>query len=128
MTNIIINGNHINGDLVGRQLIINNGKVFVDGKQIETNEKIINIKIEGDIDKLSCDVVERITVNGNVNNLQTSSGDVDITGNVTNGVSTSSGDVECGNITGNVKTSSGDVKCGNIIGNVNTMSGNIKHK
>ena len=66
-----------------------------------------------------------IEINGNVQNLATTSGDVTVNGNVQN-VRTASGDVECEDAV-NVNTGSGDVHCKNITGMVSTGSGDIYH-
>ena len=66
-----------------------------------------------------------IEINGDVQNLATTSGDVKVNGNVQN-VRTGSGDVECEDAV-NVNTGSGDVHCKNITGMVSTGSGDIYH-
>lgn len=68
------------------------------------------------------DVVS-IEINGNVQNLATTSGDVTVRGAVAN-LSTGSGDVTC-ETAGNVSTGSGDVHCKQIKGMVSTCSGDI---
>ena len=64
-----------------------------------------------------------IEINGNVQNLATTSGDVTVNGTVQN-VRTGSGDVKCDTAT-NVNTGSGDVHCKHITGMVSTGSGDI---
>ena len=54
MGNINIKGNNVS--------IINN-KIFVDGKEIGTEEKEINIIVEGNLDKLEVDCCNSIKVN-----------------------------------------------------------------
>lgn len=94
----------------GRSISINNGNITIDGKKAELkDEKVITIEVTGDIDKLSADECQTITVSGSCGS-----------------VSTMSGDVECGNIGGSVSTMSGDVSCGGIGGNVSTMSGDVR--
>ena len=56
--------------------------------------------------------IENIKIVGDVGNVKTTSGDVEISGNVT----------------GSIQTMSGDVKCKTVGGSVTTMSGDIKHK
>ncbi len=58
---------------------------------------------------MSADSCGRIEVIGNVSNIKTQSGDVEISGDVSGSVQTMSGDVECGNIGGSVSTMSGDI-------------------
>lgn len=90
-----------------------NGKLFVDGKEFE--EKVINITIEGNVEKLESGSADT-TINGNCGGIKCGSGDIVIKGDVSGDVSTGSGDVECCNISGSVRTGSGDVNC-KAIGN-----------
>ncbi|QFT40052.1 MULTISPECIES: hypothetical protein [unclassified Vibrio] len=92
----------------GRSICIIGDKVIVDG--VEQAGELV-----GDI---------QVKVDGNVESLQTISGDV--VANDIGSVTTTSGDVECQSITGNVKTISGDVRSRQIGGSVNTVSGSIK--
>lgn len=96
----------------GNSVVITNGKVIVDGKDVtpEKNEREINIIIEGNIDDLNVDACNKLSVNGNVGSVKTLSGDVDVDGYVSGSVSTMSGDVDCGNVNGSVSTMSGDIK------------------
>lgn len=122
---------NINGaDFTGRSINITNGKIVIDGKSISIeDQKIINIKIDGDVDVLSVDVCESLTVDGNVKMVKTMSGDIEINGEVSGSVESTSGDIDVtGDIHGDVKTVSGDVDCDNIDGDVDTVSGNIKTK
>jgi hypothetical protein len=126
MSTIVVNGRTYHTD--GGSVSNINGVVTVDGIRVDLgDEKEINIVVNGDISKLKVDYCKNLKVDGNVNELQTSSGDVEC-GNVTGSIQTSSGDVECRNVGGNIRTSSGDVKCGNISGDVNSMSGDIKYR
>lgn len=68
-----------------------------------------------------------VTVNGNADSVETTSGSVEVSGNVGR-IKTMSGGVECGDVTGDVGTMSGDVTCGSIAGNVKSMSGDIRHR
>lgn len=121
MSTIKINGRVVSGDLVGGgdvciscgTLDIRNGKVFVDGKEVQLNkdEKVINIEITGDVKSLIVDSCERVTVGGDVERVGTVSGDVHVAGNIGGSVSTVSGDVRCGDIAGSVSTVSGDINC-----------------
>ena len=67
--------------------------------------------------------VVNIEINGNVQDLTTSGGDVTVNGLVTN-LRTGSGNVVC-DTAGNVNTGSGDVHCKHITGKVSTGSGDI---
>lgn len=116
-----------NNGYVGRSIIINNGKVIIDGKDVTPDSKTITIEIVGDIDNLSVDSCQTVKVQGDVNSLRTTSGDIEC-GDVKTDIKTTSGDIECKNIGGSVTTVSGDVKAENISGSVKTMSGDIKHR
>lgn len=96
----------------GLNVSIQNGKVFIDGQLIHCDDKIINITVQGDIDRLDVDACNDINVTGNVGEINTKSGDVEVSGSVA----------------GSVKSTSGDIKCGSVSGNVTTKSGDIKHK
>jgi DUF4097 and DUF4098 domain-containing protein YvlB len=105
MSNIIVNGVRYSGNSV----TINNGKIIIDETTIPEDEKTVYISIEGNVTNLKVDACEIITVTGDVEHLETISGDVN-----------------CKAITGNVTTLSGDVKCSAVNGNVTSMSGDVK--
>jgi len=106
---VTINGVTITGS---RSVSILNGKVIVDGKEVDTGEsKTINIEVKGDIQSLSADHCASIAVTGSVDTLKTVSGSV-----------------ECADVKGSVTTMSGSVRCGSVSGSVSTMSGSIRHK
>lgn len=101
----------INGTTyVGNNVKIVNGKVIVDGKDMTPDAKNITIQVNGDISNLDVDICDKLSITGNVNELSTVSGDVEIGGSVGGNIKTTSGDIKCGNIAGNVKTVSGDIK------------------
>lgn len=108
MNIVKINGITIHSDN-SRNVVIKNGKVLVDGKDVTPESKNITIVIEGDINSLSVDECNALDITGSVGS-----------------VKTMSGDVNCGDVTGSVNTMSGDVQCGNISGNVSTLSGDVK--
>ncbi len=105
--NIKINGISYSGDNIS----ITNNKIVVNGKDVTPIEKEINISIDGDVDKLKIDFCNKITVNGNVGDIKSQSGNFEITGDVN----------------GSIKTMSGNIKCNKVKGSVSTMSGNINH-
>jgi hypothetical protein len=100
-----------NNSYSGKNIVITNGKVFIDGMDVTPDSKNIEIKIEGNIDELKVDSCNSISVLGSVKNINTLSGDVDVVGHVD----------------GNLKTMSGNIKCNDVKGSISTMSGNIKH-
>jgi len=106
MSNIIINGTTYSGDSV----VITNGKVIINGTDVTPDSKEINIKVEGNISELKIGACNKLEITGDVSNVKTQSGDVEISGNVLGSVQTTSGDVECGNVGGSISTTSGDVK------------------
>ena len=129
--NAVING-RVYKNISGRNITIERGQIIVDGKPIEdwndSNEKEINITIEGNVEELYAQCVGTITVNGDTKNVKTGSGDVTVTGYVRGNIHTGSGDVRCGNVEEDITTGSGDVHCGNVGGRVTTMSGDIYRK
>lgn len=127
LINCKINNRVINAQ--GKHITITNGKIIIDGKPIEdysqSEEKVVNIVIEGSVDMLQVDCCTTITVNGDTKNVKTGSGDVAVTGNVKGNVHTGSGDVRCGTVEEDVSTGSGDIHCGAVYGRVTSMSGDI---
>lgn len=110
-TTISINGQTITFEGSANNVQVKNGVVMINGKVVDgnyQNDKVINV-----------------TVNGNVDNLSTASGDITVTGNVET-IQTASGDIKVhGDIKGNITTASGDVSAKTINGNVSSMSGDI---
>ena len=107
---VIVNGSQY----VGRSITItsNGNTLIVDGNSVNISDcKEITISIQGD-----------------VQSVETASGNVNIIGGA-NIVSTVSGDIEiAGDVADNVKTVSGDVKVkGSVGGNIKTVSGDVSH-
>lgn len=100
---VVINGK----SFMGNDIQINNGKVYVD-----------NFQLSG---VLSSPI--KVEVHGNVEYLETGSGDVDARS--IGKIKTGSGDVTCGDVIGNITTGSGDVECGRVSGNISTGSGDV---
>lgn len=101
--NIQINGKNYSGS----NIVISNGKVTIDG-QLQADS------FTGDI---------QINISGNVEKVETSTGDVQCES--AGSVNTSTGDVKANEIAGNVKTSTGDVTAKMIHGSVKTSTGDI---
>lgn len=111
VSKITVNGVSIT--TTGRgNLVIVNGRVLVDGKDVTPDAKHISIEVNGDAASIQADSCDQISVRGRV------LGDV----------ATQSGDVRCGNVAGSVQTMSGDVTCGTVSGRVTTMSGDVRHE
>lgn len=98
--------------LKGDRIIKENGKWYVDGREVDTSSVQAS-----EVDEV------RIEITGNVESLTTSSGNVTVNGDCKS-VNTSSGDVRCNDVV-SINTASGDIHCENVNGNINTMSGDI---
>lgn len=94
---IVINGTQISGG----SILIRDGKVFIDGKELDEN------KVSSMINNANI----KIEINGDVEQVDTVSGDV-----VVNGL-----------VGKNINTVSGDVRAGSVYGYVSTVSGSIGH-
>lgn len=95
-------GNVVNGHMAGRDLVIRNNRVWIDGKEVTDTAKpdkdgILKVVLVGNAAKVESDVA--VVVEGNVE------------GDVTGGNS-----VSCGNVKGNVKAGN-SVNCGRVGGN-----------
>lgn len=108
------------------------GKVVINAKVIETNGKSLsidgngNVIIGGNIVNTIEDKKIEVLITGDVENLQTTSGNISVDGNVSKNVKTVSGNVRVsGEISGDVQTVSGDIKSEKILGSVKTVSGDI---
>lgn len=110
MNRVTINGVTITG---GRSIVIRSGRIIVDGKDVTPDAKVVNISVEGNIERLEADGCEKISVTGDVGIISTQTGDVDVGGNINGSVQTQTGNVDCG---------------GSIGGNVSSMTGDIKHR
>ena len=89
---------NINGrTIVGNNILMKNGSIIVDGEDVTDEyakeEKNITIVVDGDINELTCTTVNDILLKGNVGDLKTTSGDVEIRGDIGGNVKTVSGDI-----------------------------------
>lgn len=109
--NVTYNGKTINIPRGSRFEMID-GKVLINGKPFEQ------------YNEADCPII-KIELTGNVESIETESGDVTITHGDAHNIHTMSGDVRCNNVEGNVSTMSGDVTCNSIKGHCSTMSGDI---
>ena len=110
---VIIGGNIKNSSISieGNNVSIINNKIFVDGKEIETEEKVINIIVEGNLDKLEVDCCNSIKVNGVTKDVEVSNGNISINGDVKGNVNNINGNIIAKAINGNYKTTNGDILC-----------------
>lgn len=97
-------------DFVGRSITItDDGKVVVDGKVVEgTLVGPVSVTIHGDVERVES-VSGQVSIEGSAGNVQTTSGDVEVNHSVLGSVKTVSGDVKANTIGGSVNTVSGDV-------------------
>ncbi len=102
----------INGkSYFGNNISVSNNKVYIDGKEATPGEdKVINISIEGNVESLSVDGCDHVTVSGSAGSVKTLSGNVNIKGDVSGDANTMSGNLSCGNVGGSVKTMSGNIR------------------
>jgi cytoskeletal protein CcmA (bactofilin family) len=110
---IKINGKVFNASNIS----IFNKQIMINGQIIDSDEDTFNhdIKIEiadgSKIEKFEIHTCNKCYVTGDVEKVQSSSGDIKVTGEVKGNVTSSSGDVSVGgNVLGNVQTSSGDIR------------------
>ena len=108
---VIIGGNIKSSSIEGNSVSIINNKIFVDGKEIETEEKVINIIVEGNLDKLEVDCCNSIKVNGVTKDIEVSNGNIAISGDVKGNVNNVNGNIIAKVINGNCKTTNGDILC-----------------
>jgi len=123
ISNVTINGQ----SFTGKNVVVSNNKIMIDGKEAEINyeEKTFNIVVTGDVESV-VNESGLINVTGNAGEIKSTSGDIEIGGEVKGDVKTTSGDVASkGDIVGDVGTVSGDVDAKSIKGKVNTISGDI---
>ncbi|MBR8733151.1 hypothetical protein IX329_000724 [Fusobacterium necrophorum] len=110
---IIINGKNY-GNVAGGNVSISNGNVFIDGKKIKgeyTEDKHIHISIDGYIRVLQVECCEKIIVNGNVFEIES-----------TNGA------IECKDVSGDIKNVNCDITANNVKGSCRTVNGDIKKR
>lgn len=118
MSNTIIIDKNGNKKIFGslKNMVISNGKITVDGKPLEElergidpNEKLINITITGDIERLDIDYCQTIHVTGNSKRVKTNNGDIHIGGDVEGDVHTNMGSITCGKVEGDCHTNMGSI-------------------
>ena len=113
---IIIKNNYGSKTIIGGTIRIIDGKTYVDGKPLEeleaknTDEKVINITIEGNVERLEVDYCHSIRVTGDANRIKTNNGDIEIGGDVSGDVHTNMGSITCGNVEGDCHTNMGNIK------------------
>lgn len=82
---IVVNGDVIRGQKIN-SMVINGGRITIDGKSLSEldveDEKVINITIQGDVERLEVDYCDKLTVTGNAKRVKSTQGDIEIHGNV----------------------------------------------
>lgn len=107
---IVIN----NKNYSGKNINICNGKIIIDGIEINSaDEKIINIIIEKDFE-------------GNLDIKECNS--IEIKGDIHGNVKTVNGDIRCNDVKGSINTVNGDINAHKILGDVESVNGNITSK
>lgn len=113
---IVIKNNYGSQTILGGGTItITNGQTFVDGKPIDQlnvinpDDKVINITIEGNVERLEVDYCRSIRVTGDAKRIKTNSGDIEIGGDVNGDVHTNMGSITCGNVEGDCHTNMGSI-------------------
>lgn len=118
-SSVCMSGNKvtINGKTIklpsNNNVSIINGKVFVDGKEVDTSDtdlnnncKVINITVEGNVDRIDCS--GSVEVKGNVSKGIDCGGRVEITGQV-------DGDIDCGGSVKIIGSHKGDIDAGGSV-------------
>lgn len=91
----------------GNSIVVTGSNVIIDGKKVEDGlTGIVELKIEGNIDRLETDCP--VSVKGNVGSLK------------------AGGSVNCGDVAGGVYAG-GSVNCGNVGGDV-SAGGSVNHR
>lgn len=104
---ILVNGQ----TYFGRNIVINESHIVIDGVTVSQNMPQIKVEILGDCESVTTKSGS-VYVNQTAGSIQTTSGDVECK-HVFGSVSTISGDVDCGDVSGSISTVSGDVHCVN---------------
>lgn len=107
---VTISGSTVSGNVAGSNLTISGGRVIVDGVEVSdiANVGPVTIIVEGSIESLKL-TAGAVTVNGDVGECQTVSGDIKVAGQIAGNCKTTSGDIEALAIHGSCKSVSGDI-------------------
>lgn len=108
MSTIVINGMSISSN--NGNMIMTNGKIFIDGKDVTPDAKEIHVTVTGNIENLEIGACNDLQITGDVGSVKSGSGDIEIYGIVAGDVKAGSGNIHCGNVGGSVKTGSGNIR------------------
>lgn len=94
-------------------VVINGNTITLNGTDVDLTQfgdtKVFHVTVEGNVEKVQ-NTSGDVTVKGNAGSITATSGDVNVTGAVSGEVRTVSGDVVVrGGVAGNVRTVSGDI-------------------
>ena len=109
---LIIKSNGKVTTIKGGSIQIVNGKILTDGKAVEeinTDEKVININIEGNVERLEVDYCNELTVNGTAKRVHTQCGNVTIKGDVSGDVHANCGSITCVKVEGDCHANLGSI-------------------
>lgn len=101
------------GSFIGKAISIVNGVISVDGVDV-TDLKLVklpkvDIQIVGNVDSLSVDNAQSVSVDGDAKTVSAVNADIVIHGDVTGPVTNTNGDISANSIVGPVSTINGDI-------------------
>lgn len=101
----------INGKIYsGNSISVNNDIVIIDGKRVDDDDKkVINIKVEGNIETLDVDYCDEINITGDCKTVTSKNGNIQVKGNVSGDVTSKNGNIVCRDVTGDVETKNGNI-------------------
>jgi hypothetical protein len=108
-------------------IVQRNNELYIDGKLVDLkNQLVVNVIVEGDINEVSVTSGE-VLCSGVIQKVKSTSGRVIVKGNIDGNVKTTSGKIITeGYIGGSVSTTSGNVTCSKSVNSIKTLSGDIK--
>lgn len=110
---IVVNGDIVQGKQIINNMTISGGKITVDGKPLseldQEDEKVINITIQGDVERLKIDYCGDVHITGNAGDVETHGGNIQVQGDVEGDVESHGGNILCGNISGDCTSHGGNI-------------------
>lgn len=96
----------------GNNVTIIDGKVTIDGKAVDVDDKskVINVIITGNVKNLEVGNCNKLKLFGECGNVNSINGNIDIQGNVTGDVTNKNGNINCSKIEGNATNKNGNIK------------------
>lgn len=104
-------GTVIGAPKIIKSMVINNGKIIIDGKatDIPTDYPNITINIQGDIERLEVEQCEKINISGNAKRVKTNCGSIDVQGDIQGDAHTNCGSISCKVVEGDAHTNMGSI-------------------